>query len=276
YRLRCVKMAVPGVSGGSCSDSSWVTQETSWPTFGFYFEFNGQMLEARRKIHWGRDKPIDITAFVRSGKNTLKVSSLFRRPNPSATGAMEYVFAIEEVACVTHDNVVRGFSVISGGDETVSIKASLNATTTSVDDDDDIIFDTEKNTFTITVAEPYTRSKLCEIPVRGKTCKHRECFDLETFLSAEKRFEDVSAVDVWRCPICKEDVRPGELLIDDWITGVIKALKQNGQQDTRAIIVKADGTWSPIVEEKEDNAGSANARAPSENTGELMEIVELD
>lgn len=286
YRLRCCKM--PPAKGFD-TEASWVTAVNTWPDI-FTFQFNGAYLEPRRKLHHGRCLPIDLSALLHAGTNTLNVYTV---PSPTETGS--YVVAIEQVGVSSHDTIVSAVNPISADDSLTAIKRSLES---PPDEDDDIAM--TSSTLTIPLFEPYRNDRICDTPVRGSACLHRECFDLETFLSQCKREQPgyPCVPDCWRCPICKGDVRPQTLVKDGFLVQVKEELAQKGLLDTRAIVVEEDGSWKPRVEaaptgvrsaslEMEEAAAASAAMAAAANSGlsiapgaqgkqKVVEVIELD
>jgi hypothetical protein len=220
-----------------------------WPDI-FIFKLNDTFLEPRRKLHHGRCLPIDLTSLLHAGDNTLNVYTI---PNPSETGS--YVVAIERVGVSSHDTIVSAVTHISADDSLTAIKRSLES---PPDEDDDIAM--TSSTLTIPLFEPYRNDRICDTPVRGSACLHRECFDLETFLSQCKREQPgyPCVPDCWRCPICKGDVRPQTLVKDGFLVQVKEELAQKGLLDTRAIIVEENGSWKPRVEAQPTGVRSAS------------------
>jgi hypothetical protein len=286
YRLRCCKMPL---GKGFDTEASWTTAITTWPDI-FTFKLNDTFLEPRRKLHHGRCLPVDLTSLLRAGDNTLSVYTI---PTPSETSS--YVVAIEQVGVSSHNTIVSGITPISAADSLTAIKRSLES---PPDEDDDIAM--TSSTLTIPLFEPYRNDRICVTPVRGSACLHRECFDLETFLSQCKREEPgyPCVPDCWRCPICKGDVRPQTLVKDGFLMQVKEELAQKNLLDTRAIIVEENGSWKPRVEaqpsgvrsaslEVEEAAAASAAMAAASNSRtpfipgaqgkqKVVEVIELD
>jgi hypothetical protein len=279
YRLRCSKMPL---GKGFDTESLWVTADNIWPDH-LSFELNGKHLEPRRKLHHGRYLPIDLSSDLRVGTNVLTVYTLPFRGDPTV-----YVVAIEAISVSTHTSILTAIPTISSEASLDSIKRSLESPS-DPDDDDDFIM--TSSTLTIPIFDPYRADRICDDPVRGATCLHRECFDLETFLSQCKRERpDFPCVpDCWRCPICKGDVRPQKLVRDGFLLHVREELAKKNLLSTRAIVVDADGTWKPRVEEEAsgirspslereeaDAAASMNGVGRGKGKQKVVEIIELD
>jgi len=156
-----------------------------------------------------------------------------------------------------------------------NIKKSLTGAVAS--DDDEIVM--VASDLTIDLADPFM-AKIFEIPVRGSTCLHRECFDLETFLntrpSKPKHPEQPSMVDVWKCPLCGRDARPYTLRVDDFLISVREKLASDGMLDCKAILVAADGSWKvkPDVISRKRHGSSSDQDKDSddEDANEVEEV----
>jgi hypothetical protein len=149
-----------------------------------------------------------------------------------------YAVAVESIQVASQERVRGKVSAISTTDSLSSITASLNL---SADDEDIQIVDDH---ISIGLMDPFT-AKIFDVPVRGKTCLHRECFDLETFLATRKskRRDGPTMPDEWRCPICGLDARPQSLVVDEFLQHVRTSLEDTHQLEARAILVKQDGSW---------------------------------
>ncbi|CAK3948349.1 hypothetical protein DOTSEDRAFT_42984 [Lecanosticta acicola] len=270
YRLRC--SVVP--PKGFVSESDWVTAENYWPE-EMRFMFNDTVLDVRRKLQHGRYVPIDLTALVREGTNNLEVFNKCR--NKKQTHAV----AIEVVGVIRQDSIEAKALRIAADQSLDSIKRSLSG-----DDAGDDDLAVTSSALTIKLFDPYSGCRIFDTPVRGSACLHKDCFDLQVFLECCKRKGPgwPTIIDCWRCPICRGDVRPQTLVLDEFLVSVREELARRGQLDTRAIIVQADGTWkvkgedrdgvrSPSLE-REEQRRTASATAPQPNR--VAEIIELD
>lgn len=245
YRMRCI-MVKPGESE---NDNDWAVADTAWP-MSIFMEVNGVAVEVRRKIHHGKDLPVDITHFVRPAsvvsKNQVKVSVPRLRKSPVS---LDYAFSVEIIEVLQHQQIVDKCmrSPRIPAEKTInSIKASLSG---SLVDDDEISM--VAGDLTINLADPFL-ARIFDIPVRGSGCLHRECFDLETFLntriSKPKYPQQPSMVDVWKCPLCGKDARPYNLQVDEFLVSVRARLAEQDLLDTKSIVISADGTWKPKTE----------------------------
>ena len=277
FRLRCCKVE-PRV--GFPNMSSWVTSDCYWPDT-VYFDLNGNALEPRRKLQHGRYLPIDLTEFMQDSDNELKV--YINRSNHDKS-AFDYAVGVEMVETTTQEKIIAQMnkSTISVHDSLSAIKKSLAGGDA---DDDDIMM--TSSTVTINLFDPISASKIFDTPVRGDKCKHRDPFDLEIFLATRKREKPghPAVPDEWRCPICRGDVRPDQLRKDAFLVQVREQLKLMDMLDTRAIVVKRDGTWEAKEEERtgvrsaslecEEAAARVSATGPQPKKPAPV-VIELD
>ncbi|KAL3422571.1 MIZ/SP-RING zinc finger protein [Phlyctema vagabunda] len=244
YRLRCIKTK-PTVT--ECQTADWVVSDTVWPATAF-LEINGQSLQIRRKAYHGKDLPIDITRHVASlgvGPHRIKVVV------PRSRRMMQdvsYFFAVEVVEVIKHSRIMKRClqsQLIPSANTVQSIQKALTAT--AIDDELTMV----GADLTINLADPFT-AQIFEIPVRGISCLHRECFDLETFLVTRngklKAPQQPCMVDVWKCPLCSCDARPWSLQVDEFLMSVRARLMDEKNLDVKAILVSSDGTWKPKPE----------------------------
>ncbi|RAL64109.1 hypothetical protein DID88_003297 [Monilinia fructigena] len=292
FRLKCVS-AAPNTEAFPIS--SWVVSDTVWPEMIFMTinsnDYSQNVLEVRRKLHHGKDLPIDLTNYIRAGKNEIIVSI------PRMTTEIkkrEYFIAVEEIEILQHNEIIDMCKEqsIPAAKVVEEIQKKLSGPT----EDDDLII--VASDLSIDLTDPFT-ARIFEIPVRGKNCLHRECFDLETFLltrgSKLKRTgqpsRQPSMVDVWKCPLCSLDARPYNLQCDQFLVSVREELQKQDNLDVKAILVTADGTWRPKPESQsshkrksttgEDDGDSVDGGRPSKKStngckATMVEIIDLD
>ncbi|KAF2853646.1 hypothetical protein T440DRAFT_313612 [Plenodomus tracheiphilus IPT5] len=260
-RLRCVKW--PGAEMPRLRE--WAIADTAWIPYS-YFTFNNTSLEQRRKVHYGKDQPIDLTHLVREGVNTVQATIMAAT---SDTAHTNYLVAVEILGIQSHKSIKEQCLTarrIPASDILTAIKTKLSGT--NEDDEMAIV----ASNLSISLFDPFSASSICAIPVRSKACAHFDCFDLETFLSTRPRSGDVSRADTWRCPICNADARPSQLIVDGFLEEVKGELESNGLEMTRVIVVGADGTWKPRTEVRE---GVSDKTPPPEAQKAMKEVIDL-
>ena len=292
YRLRCVQLKK---SEAVCSTPDWIVADTVWPE-GACLDINKNHLEIRRKNHHGKDLPIDITAYVRAaGPNSANQISLSIIRGRTKMKEFSYFFAVEVVEILQHGQILYMCQQnrIPANQTLDKIKKSLAS---SHNDDDEIAM--VSSDISVDLSDPFT-ARIFETPVRGRSCLHRECFDLETFLitrnSKPKRPQQPCMIDVWKCPLCGRDARPYSLQIDDFLASVRAKLAQEDNLDVKAIWIDADGNWRPKEiprssakrsypddsDDSSDDEGIRKQRAVSasnhlKSVKRVVEVIDLD
>lgn len=225
--------------------STWAALPTYWPEH-IFVSLNDHHLEFRRKRQYKRDLPVDITPFVRQGRNTVVISYYAEEKE------LETIYAIGCETIVFRDTTIVNKlpEKLSAQESLSSILKAMQPATTDDDDDMQIVTDS----LVISVADPFS-SSLYVTPVRGKTCLHRECFSLETYLDSRTsdNHDPLTSVYQWLCPHCKRDARPCSLVVDGFLQGVCLSLVISGETDTKAIVLKQDGSWT--IKREDDSEG---------------------
>ncbi|USP79284.1 uncharacterized protein yc1106_06558 [Curvularia clavata] len=249
--LRCIKWN-QGVE--MPKEHAWATTETSWIPY-LYISLNDTPLQARKKLHHGKDLPIDVTDLLCEGENVLKMTVMADSGDASH---LNYLIAIEAIGVVAHESIKHrclSQGRVSAEEVLQGIKTKLSGS-----DGDDEISIVESN-MTIGLREPFSQAKMCDIPVRSRACLHNDCFDLDIFLQSRARKGDASVADQWKCPICGVDARPYTLLHDGFMELVKQQLEAQGLADTRHIVVQQDGSWKPKPEAAESGTGAREGSA---------------
>jgi hypothetical protein len=266
WRVRCCM--IPSLSS-PLTEQQWVTRDVKWPP-NIFVTFNQNALEIRRDTHNGKDLPAEITNFIVRGTNILKV--VFPELQPG--GAQDRYIAVEMIETLSHLNIintVRSFGMIPE-EETLGIfKKRLSSSP-----DDDVTI--EAHDLPIDLADPFS-STIFKTPARGVDCTHLECFDLEIWLNTRPskppikcshgqvdcgcKTVEPSNPDKWRCPICSKDARPYSLRIDSFLSKVREQLEREGKLRAKCIRVKADGSWSAVVEDDDDGVSDGEDGLPS-------------
>ncbi|MCJ1401913.1 hypothetical protein MMC11_005130 [Xylographa trunciseda] len=246
FRLRCVKTAHPNKK----SSMPWLTEDTSWPS-NAVFVCNDTHLELRRKAHYGKDLPVDITSLVREGDNTIHVAILQVGPSAIDTGPM-FAIAVEVIEIGNLSTVKEYVHDVS-----ITMAERIRMRLKPTDSDVEVL----NGDITIDVVDPYS-SSLIQTPTRGADCRHYECFDLTNFLGTRLGSPKGSPCqpEQFRCPICNGDARPQSLVIDKWFCKVLEGIRHLDRLDARSIIIDAAGTWRIKEEEVEGETGDGTGR----------------
>lgn len=251
WRLKCVETPVAAVA---VTQETWVVADTSWPSC-IFVAVNDVQLEVRRKEHHKKDLALDITDHVHEGVNSIHFSIIRTKAEMGGKCGKGFAVAVEAVRIFDHAKAQDCAKEIYEATALDHLKRTLDKMVSKNAEDDDI--QVVNAHLTIDVTDPFT-AKIFDIPVRGKCCPHRECFDRDTFLMTRKarttainRDKDTvltTSPDGWKCPICKRDARPQSLVVDGFLLRVRKDLAKMGKLDTKTIFVRQDGSWEPKVD----------------------------
>ncbi|VDP54148.1 unnamed protein product [Schistosoma margrebowiei] len=72
------------------------------------------------------------------------------------------------------------------------------------DDDDDLVM---PNTLPVQLLCPLSKCRI-EVPVRGRNCRHVQCYDATTYLIINER------KPTWNCPVCDGKAVYEDLIVD--------------------------------------------------------------
>ena len=235
-RVRCIrpKKTLP-------SESEWAVADTEWPP-SLVLMVNEQCLRVRRKADWGKDLAVDLTGNVKQGENAVQASFL---KNPQ-TPEKNYCYALAvEILSICFEGSLKGQVQQPHSSE---IKERILKQLNTSDDEVEVVSDD----IVVKVTDPFS-SQLVTNPVRGKNCVHHECFDLDIFLQTLK--PNPLFPEQFRCPCCKEDARPMNLLVDPWFVEILGKIKDAGEEEAKAIVVDKEAKWRIKEEEKDGEGG---------------------
>ncbi|KAI9759466.1 MAG: polar growth protein [Chaenotheca gracillima] len=246
FRLRCCTLES---ANELSAHHDWMLREHSFPDF-MVMKLNNEFLDPRYKRNHGADLPVDVTDFINEGQNQMWIT-LWRKGWEKKT---LFAWAVEIIEITSHEKVLQTCLQANLIPAEQGLEAICSMLTSKPDEGpnvEDEEIEMVRDQMTISITDPFT-SRMFEIPVRGPSCRHRDCFDLETFLRTRRIYQHYfprrdypSAVDDWKCPLCGRDARPLVLQVDGFLTNVRAQLVERGLPGTKAIIVTKDGTWTP-------------------------------
>ena len=237
-RIRCIKI---DAGHGLPSESYWVAADNIWPGSTAIL-LNGEPLEARKKSHHGKDLPIDATRYVKEGKNTIE-SAIIGLPEEST---IKYAIGIEIIELVHEQWVKNHITTLPF----LQARERLLNRANNVDPEIQIL----NHQTTLDLTDPFT-ARLFDVPLRGESCRHNQCFDRDVFLSTRncKNPKEPCGPDEFRCPICGSDARPLSLVIDGFFLHLREELQKAGRLDAKAVILHTNGKWE--IKEEEEGTG---------------------
>ncbi|THC96423.1 hypothetical protein EYZ11_004072 [Aspergillus tanneri] len=238
HRLRCIRVSP---STTEVSQHAWSITESTWPSVVYVF-INGVEAFVRRRVHNGKDLPLDITQYLRLGTNTV---SLHFIRNAAESEDLTYAMGVEVLDMASFSRVKELAQSLTSPESREQIRKRL-----SPDHQDDEVSIVSEDLI-IDLVDPFT-AKVFNRPVRGRFCGHQECFDHDTWiLTRACKSGQHPLQENWSCPICGQDARPQSLIIDCFLEEVRAELECTNQlESTRAIQIKADGSWQVRAETK--------------------------
>ncbi|MCJ1427903.1 hypothetical protein MMC29_005809 [Sticta canariensis] len=269
-RIRCIKVPSDDV----LSEGDWVVADTVWPN-GVAVLLNGSALEIRKKVHHGKDLPIDVTKNLRGDINILSIATTHPRQNEN----FSYEVGLETIQITDSAKIQNEVEKLQPQDALERILKHSS----SIDPEVQVVDATNL----LDLTDPHT-SRIFDIPVRGRTCRHNQCFDLEVFLQTRGRKtpNHPAYPESFKCPICGADARPQSLVMDLFFLKLRTELQVVNRVDVKAVTLGDQGNWK-IKEEEEtigesgDGSGSRASRA-NDTRAEISlvpndnEIIEID
>lgn len=253
YRFRCIQF----------QDSSkvenihfWAGTECRWPT-AVYIHVNGEEVFVRRSFHHGKDLPVDITRYVKEGTNEISLNML--RSEHEKSKGTKYAIAVEIIEVNSSSSIRTAVCRLPAAESREQIRNRLSMHT----GDEDLVF--MDDYITIDLRDPFT-ARIFDTPVRGRSCLHRECFDLDTFLQTVVIAPATAGKKspYLKCPICRKFAAPSLLIVDEFLLEIRTELERTQRLErTRSIRVKTDGSWEPVLEEETPQPSRSGSVVPA-------------
>ncbi|CAL8092728.1 unnamed protein product [Calicophoron daubneyi] len=137
--------------------------------------------------------------------------------------------------------LIRKLQPKADHNKSVDSSGDLIANDECGDDDDDIVM---PNTLPVQLLCPLSKCRI-EVPVRGRDCRHVQCYDATTYLIINERKPS------WKCPVCDQKARYDDLIVDGLLMEVLSSKKSH---DVDEVVFHDDGSWS--TENDEDISGA--------------------
>ncbi|KAL7542827.1 hypothetical protein ACHAXR_012179 [Thalassiosira sp. AJA248-18] len=147
----------------------------------------------------------------------------------------------------------------------------------SDDEDDNAKSDQGKiaggKSMTFSLLCPISKTAMCT-PVRGRHCKHMQCFDLKNFLHANK----IITGGRWRCGVCESFLNVRDLVHCGLFQVMLNTLgeKVSGARDR--VSLRSDGTFTLMDANKlryANKRGGGNSTATKTESNKDQEVIEL-
>lgn len=252
------------------NESEWAATNSFWPQ-SLVIAVNSKPCILRRKQHFHADLPLELSAYVKAGRNEIALSL------PGLVGkeiGSDYFVAVERVTTL---NYVSLRAKINGNPH-ITAEATRNAFKHILESGCSNEIVVLGRTLNVSVSDPLS-TKLCDIPVIGASCKHMDCFDLENWLRSRRSkpgadSQEPCLVDCWGCPICGGDARPGQLRINDYFVEVGRRLREAANTDVKTVAVGPDGNWEPLIDEP-GRRQPGKPLEPGDRRQQNIEVIEI-
>ncbi|KAK4262819.1 hypothetical protein QN277_028326 [Acacia crassicarpa] len=215
------------------------------------FLLNGKGVDQRTNVLMdpGPQMPTIVTGMLKYGTNLLQVIGQFNG---------HYLIL---VAFMSHKSLP----------ENPVLPDYVQPAVTSFDSDSDIIEGPSQISLNCPIS--FTRLKT---PVKGRSCKHYQCFDFDNFVKINSRRPS------WRCPHCNQHVCFADICIDRHMVEVLKSVGDNVSE----VVISADGSWKAVYKDDNDvdkiqNDAHNSGKEPAEpkesscSPGNLPNILDL-
>ncbi|KAI3422699.1 SP-RING-type domain-containing protein [Psidium guajava] len=185
------------------------------PQVSFLLNGRGVGRRTNASVDTGAQMPNDVTQMLKYGTNLLQAVGQFN-------GHYVIIIALMSVALPPDSSTLLDY---------------VPATIAAADSDSDLIEVASR----ICLNCPISRTRI-QLPVKGKSCKHHQCFDYSNFLSINSRKPS------WRCPHCNRPVCFTDIRVD---RNIVKVLQEVGD-DISEVTITVDGSWKAVMECNDD------------------------
>ncbi|CAF0826745.1 unnamed protein product [Brachionus calyciflorus] len=180
-------------------------------------------------------RSIDITHLIRLAPNIAnKVELNWTNLEANKTHCVG-VYFFRKVSVQALVDLLKANKTIDGEQTKKMVREKLQ-----ISDSD---FEIETNYYKVSLQCPLMKFRI-QIPTRATTCKHVQCFDLESFLMMNEK------KPTWLCPVCDQYSPYDTLIIDSLFQDIL-----NKCSDCEEIQFNSDAEWSKIakINEKANN-----------------------
>ncbi|XP_028774835.1 E4 SUMO-protein ligase PIAL2 isoform X2 [Neltuma alba] len=182
-------------------------------------------------------------SFLLNGKGVGRRTNVLVEPEPqmptNVTGMLKYGTNLLQVVgqFYGHYLVLVAFMSHKSLPENAVIPDYVPPAVTSLDSDSDIMEGASQISLTCPIS--FTRIKT---PVKGRSCKHFQCFDFDNFININSRRPS------WRCPHCSQYVCYPDICLDRNMVEILKNVGDNVAE----VLISADGSWKAVFRDDAD------------------------
>ncbi|XP_064479464.1 E3 SUMO-protein ligase PIAS3-like [Ornithodoros turicata] len=170
---------------------------------------------------------VNVTPFLKHGTNRLRIDHY------AMSGKGGVLVSIDSVKRATAGELLRAHQLGKKMNSAERSK-SLIAETINTSLDSEV----SATTAVVSVSCPLSRTRL-QVPCRGITCNHLQCFDAICYL---KTNETARGPGVWRCPVCYRIVDVTDLEIDQLWVEILKEVPSSCAE----VQLYEDGSWTAV------------------------------
>mmetsp|Transcript_27266 Transcript_27266/g.41780 ORF Transcript_27266/g.41780 Transcript_27266/m.41780 type:complete len:1025 (+) Transcript_27266:71-3145(+) len=223
-----------------------------------------------RNLWKGMCHMLDLTPHVTNGRNPMDISICTKDSDEYAfqLAICDYVSpdALMLQLMNNNDKIHNGGGVGSTGITKLTPEEGLALLQKNLDDKDTVVLDDsdgedddndgkDKDTTTNSDADSVylTCSLVCsvslrpiQIPVRGKNCKHMQCFDLSNYLATNS----VINGNRWRCMVCEDFLPVQDLMVDGFISKILDKHRHEVSSARDKVEIYRDGSWKLLNENR--------------------------
>ncbi|TKR81797.1 hypothetical protein L596_015615 [Steinernema carpocapsae] len=207
-----------------------------------------------RKVHTGRShpfhpakfvsQPVHVPASALKSENKHKITVQWRECRET------YAFVIHLVERIALNDIKR--KIVSDPKRRLPATQTTHRIREMLLSDDGITVDS----LTLSLLCPYSKATI-KTPVRGRSCDHLQCFDLENFLIMNEGRPS------WKCPVCNVQTLPEWFVIDGYTCDVLAQVRSLTPRVT-GLEFEADGSYKFIVEEPDETEAEVGRPPVSE------------
>lgn len=263
-----------------------------WPK-GTFIQVNDvprRLLQRKQQSHdeslWkGMSHMFDITEFVSDPLPRHQIDICTKDSSP-------YYFQVAICDYMSPDSVFR--TLMGRGEKSIDkltynqghVHAMKYANVDTVvldsdsDDDNGKSDMTEKITLSFSLLCPISMAVI-KTPVRGKSCKHLQCFDLMNYL----KYNSSVCGGRWRCGVCENFVAAEELIFDGMMAEMLNTYGHLVDGSRDKIQFSSDGEWTLMNENRirhrkkrsaEESVGGDGSRTRTGPTPSNTVVISLD
>ena len=166
-----------------------------------------------------------------------------------------------------YDDLIKRIQKISLEASRAMAKSYLQSQTVSIDSDSEGGVSSNSSSLTLSLLCPLSMSAI-KTPIRGRHCKHMQCFDMKTFLHYNKHISGGR----WRCGVCEDFLSVRDLVQCGLYETMLLEYKDKVSVGQDKVSFRSDGSWSLKDENKPRHTSKSRGVIGSEGDAESMKI----